>query len=472
MPPGNRSASLPDPARPMNLNNTAAPAAAAATTPPLQAFTGPIGIAAGLAVTAGFYATILAGGWSVTDRYFMGHPVAIAATTLFFIAAAVLATRAAMLIGQRGTLSIDDADLAPAAGDDDSPASRFGQTHDAAAIATAWLSSLSALPVAMRRGPLGRRLVAVLQRQADRGSASGLSDDLREAADRQADADHDAGSLVRTIVWAIPMLGFLGTVIGITQTLGGLDFTDGQEAVKNLKTGLYVAFDTTALGLVLSVAAIFLQLPVDRLASGVAETVDARAAALLLRHLPSANPADDGPALIRQLCAGIEAAVQQSIAVQATLWRETIAEARDAWTQQQARTAETLQTAIGGVLVPSLQTHGRDLATAAQNGTDASSAAAGAIKIASQTIDRATERLAAGVGEVSQHRSTLIKHTEAMTALTDRLAAAGTEADQTAGRSAEAMRALARAIDLLVAVMPAAATAAGRDAAAPRRAAA
>ena len=82
---------------------------------------------------------------------------------------------------------------------------------------------------------------------AQRGTTRHLADDLRELSGRDADAAHDSLGLVRIIVWAIPMLGFLGTVIGITQTLGGLDFSNGAAAVDNLKSGLYVAFDTTAL---------------------------------------------------------------------------------------------------------------------------------------------------------------------------------------------------------------------------------
>ena len=46
-----------------------------------------------------------------------------------------------------------------------------------------------------------------------------------------SDANHDVLQLVRIIIWAIPMLGFLGTVVGITETLGGLDFSDGAAAV-------------------------------------------------------------------------------------------------------------------------------------------------------------------------------------------------------------------------------------------------
>ena len=49
------------------------------------------------------------------------------------------------------------------------------------------------------------------------------------------------------------MLGFLGTVIGITQALGDLDpeelANSIQTAMDGLLSGLYVAFDTTAVAL-------------------------------------------------------------------------------------------------------------------------------------------------------------------------------------------------------------------------------
>ena len=54
---------------------------------------------------------------------------------------------------------------------------------------------------------------------------------------------------MRLIVWAIPILGFLGTVIGITMALNAIDPKAVEESMMQVTTGLGVKFDTTALAL-------------------------------------------------------------------------------------------------------------------------------------------------------------------------------------------------------------------------------
>ena len=76
----------------------------------------------------------------------------------------------------------------------------------------------------------------------------------------------------------MPMLGFLGTVIGISDTLGQLDTellaSQSQSALKQMTSGLFVAFDTTAIGLVLTMFAIFIQFAVSRVEIGLLAQID------------------------------------------------------------------------------------------------------------------------------------------------------------------------------------------------------
>jgi hypothetical protein len=184
---------------------------------------------------------------------------------------------------------------------------------------------------------------------------------LREVSAREGDAAHDSLQLVRIIVWAIPMLGFLGTVIGITQTLGGLDFTDGTAAVDRLKSGLYVAFDTTALGLVLSVVAIFLQFPVERSEQRLLAEIDRRVGSLLAAKLPSDDTADNPAAHIALLCDGIRVAVGESLASQAQLWKETIDAAHSHWERIAGEHGHRIGEALTTSLAPALKTHSASL---------------------------------------------------------------------------------------------------------------
>lgn len=88
--------------------------------------------------------------------------------------------------------------------------------------------------------------------------------DVRETLDSQADADEamiDSGySILRGIIWAVPVLGFIGTVLGLSEAIGGfsgvlkasVDIEQLKPALQNVTAGLSTAFETTLQGLVAS----------------------------------------------------------------------------------------------------------------------------------------------------------------------------------------------------------------------------
>ena len=93
-------------------------------------------------------------------------------------------------------------------------------------------------------------------------------------ASSQSDIDATAilssYKMVKVFIWAIPILGFIGTVLGIGQAVGGFSgaIQDAQnlEVIKtslgSVTSGLAVAFDTTLVALVMSV---FIMLPMSTL---------------------------------------------------------------------------------------------------------------------------------------------------------------------------------------------------------------
>ena len=311
----------------------------------------------GAALNAGFYTFVYSSRWEPLRRYFLSHPVAIAGTLLFWFAVAILFTKWLDVMTQVKQMgAIRDEDLLPPEGDE-SPAQRWLAENDAGHVSRKWLKDISCLPNQTRRNRLVSRLEELLTRQSQRGTTKHLADDLRELSGRDADAAHDSLGLVRIIIWAIPMLGFLGTVIGITQTLGGLDFANGNAAVQNLKSGLYVAFDTTALGLVLSVVAIFLQFPIERSEQRLLSEIDARVGHLVSANLPSDETSDNQTALIADLCRGVQAAVAESLDNQTRLWAKTIDEAQRHWRSVQEDSANKISEALERTLLPALNTH-------------------------------------------------------------------------------------------------------------------
>ena len=367
-------------------------------------------------------------------RYFLGHPVAIAATVLFCFALGTLIAKSLAVMAQNNFLKrIHDDNLLPTLGDGSSPAKQWLAENDAGHVAKEWLASLSSLSTATRQSQLVRRLEEVLNRQSQRGSSKQLPDDLREISGRDADAAHDSLGMVRIIVWAIPMLGFLGTVIGITQTLGGLDFTNGSAAVDNLKSGLYVAFDTTAIGLVLSVVAIFIQFPVERSEQRLLDTIDARIGRLVSSHLPSDEASDNQTVLIADLCRGVQAAVAESLENQAELWKSTIESAQNQWQSVHDHNNDKIVEAFKVSLVPALVQHSEVLAKS-QDRFDS-------LASIEQSLDKNIEllsRTSAAIEASQEDRD----HTRS-------------ETDQA---MADAVRTLARAVDVLTKHMPASST--------------
>jgi biopolymer transport protein ExbB/TolQ len=85
--------------------------------------------------------------------------------------------------------------------------------------------------------------------------------------------------LVQGFIWAIPVLGFIGTVLGLSQAIGGFTLTlDSGADMSGLRSslqvvtgGLATAFDTTLIALV---CALFLQLIVSFLQSRESEFLD------------------------------------------------------------------------------------------------------------------------------------------------------------------------------------------------------
>jgi hypothetical protein len=174
-----------------------------------------------------------------------------------------------------------------------------------------------------------------VQRQGD---AAELNDELKYLSDMDMARQHDSFALVRIITWATPMLGFLGTVIGITQALGDLDAnqlaTDIQGAMDGLLSGLYVAFDTTALALSLSVVLMFAMFAIDRLETQVLAQVDLHAGEALMGRFEQVGSGHD-PYLtsIRPDVPAGRATAERLVERQTELWQQTFLESQQQWTR-------------------------------------------------------------------------------------------------------------------------------------------
>lgn len=142
------------------------------------------------------------------------------------------------------------------------------QTHDfelTKDTAKAILSRMYGLVDDPKYFVLLNRIERALANLKNIGLISDVSEVLRVQAQNDEDQMESSYGLVRGFVWAIPVLGFIGTVLGLSQAIGSfgavLVKSNGLDSLKislqQITSGLAVAFDTTLIALV---AALSIQL--------------------------------------------------------------------------------------------------------------------------------------------------------------------------------------------------------------------
>jgi len=143
---------------------------------------------------------------------------------------------------------------------------------------------IQALPEEQLGYLLPRTLLTALHRFRSTRNIQDVSNTVRAICESESERLDSELSMIRYITWAIPSIGFLGTVRGIGQALG-----QAHKAIEGDITGvtqsLGVAFNSTFVALLISILIMFLlhqlQLAQERLALDAEEYCDVR----LVRHL-------------------------------------------------------------------------------------------------------------------------------------------------------------------------------------------
>lgn len=300
----------------------------------------------------------------LVHRYFAGHPINMLETALFFVGLAALALKGLELAGELQALG---ATLGP----HEAPATAAGGS--AASQVEQLLEAVAQWPARIRRSRLGRRLEEALVGVQQRGSTDALPEELKYLAEAEAVRAQDSYALVRIVIWATPMLGFLGTVVGITDALGDLGRELGQSAggdsgkalntaMQGLLSGLYVAFDTTAIALCFSIVLMFLQFLADRVETQLLESVDQRAAEELLTRLAVDHlSADPQVRAVQQVGQSLLRATEQLVQRQVELWQQALVAAQEQWQETTRQSTQQMQAALAGALGQVLSEHAAEL---------------------------------------------------------------------------------------------------------------
>lgn len=234
------------------------------------------------------------------------------------------------------------------------------------------LEVVEKLPRRLHDTYMVQRLTAVLDFLRCRGSADGLDDQLRALTDNDAIALEGSYSLTRFITWAIPILGFLGTVLGITGAISGVTPEVLEKSLSTVTDGLSLAFDTTALGLALTMITMFCSFVVERLEQNLLETVDRVAERELAHRFERVGGGDGGEyqGIARQQTQVLLKAVEQLVQTQADVWAKTFEKTHQHQTraaeQQQAQVSQGLKSA----LETTMETHQRRLSALEKQAID------------------------------------------------------------------------------------------------------
>lgn len=308
-----------------------------------------LGMIAGLAATIVFYivapfaARPFAGGEEFVQRYFCGHPLEYVTSAIFFVGMGILGAKLWRLPSQRSALNV----VSGLAHD-------LGWSHgksDAATV-TSTLEAWQSDPENSRF--LGtfiqQRLHAVLHYVTRRPDA-GPEDHLKYLADLASDRLIQSYSLVRTVTWAVPIMGFLGTVVGITMAIANVTPEQLDSSLPEVTSGLAVAFDTTAQALGMSMILVFSTFVVERSEQSLLNETEQFGIDSLLPCLTheSAKTEETNPAIAEWTL--------QLLARQSEFWNQQFAALQNDWQQTLSRQTSTLAQALSEETQATLQQH-------------------------------------------------------------------------------------------------------------------
>jgi biopolymer transport protein ExbB/TolQ len=304
----------------------------------------------GLACLA-FYATVVqsASQDSFLGRYFASHEVEYLTTALFFIGTAALIIKLIGLIVQFASLDHTLIEDAPADGQ---------SVEDTVPL----LAQLKNVPGVLQGSYLMRRVRETLEYVRRKNSADSIEQHLRYLEEVDLARMHHSYATVRIIVATIPILGFLGTVIGITLAIAKLSGESMDQQLPAVISGLSVAFDTTALALSLSIIMIFLKFIVERVETHLLSEVDTRTTKLFLgRFRQYGSDTDPHLASVRRMSENVLETIQHTTQEQSKYLQQSLDRANMQWAGLATTLSDTLEQTFSDAISKGLKIHAEDL---------------------------------------------------------------------------------------------------------------
>lgn len=147
------------------------------------------------------------------------------------------------------------------------------------------------------RSLLFQRVRHAMQHFRSHPQRRAVSELLGSLAYLDAQRSESTYSMLRVIIWAIPIVGFIGTVVGLGGAVGGFsaslpqatDFAQLRETLSGVTSGLSVAFDATFVALLLSLVLMFPVSLLEKRENHLLSQIDEYCQRDLLARLPDVD---------------------------------------------------------------------------------------------------------------------------------------------------------------------------------------
>ncbi len=304
----------------------------------------------GVIVVINFFALLFQGAFHspLLSRYCARHPIEIIEMTVFFVGLAALVLRFFDTVGQFPSLR---GSLLP-------PIPAGGQRVEECEGLLARLAERAEL----QQTYIVRRLRDAIEFVRRKNSADELDQHLRHLEELEGMRINGAYSMVRIIIWAIPILGLLGTVIGITIAVANLNPETLEASMTKVTHGLGVAFDHTATALSLTMILMFVKAGIERFEDSLLGRVDERVSEELVGRFQRTDGSKDAhDSGIHRMSGQVVEAIESLAGRQAEIWKSTIDGAHDQWLEVSVTAAKTIKSALSEAVAENITRHAQAL---------------------------------------------------------------------------------------------------------------
>jgi len=368
----------------------------------------------GFLLCVNFFALLFQGAIKsdLLSRYCAGHPIEFIEMTVFFVGLSALALRFFDVVGQYRSFRQNLLGPIPVGGNSVADCDRL-------------LDQLDEY-TSLRDSFLVRRLRDALDFVRRTKSAEALEPHLRHLEEVESMRINGAYSMVRIIIWAIPILGLLGTVIGITIAVANLNPEALEESTKRVTQGLGMAFDHTATALSLTMLLMFTKAAIERVEDGLLARVDEQVSHELVGRFQVADENNDENVIaIRRMTSQVVDAIETLAGRQAEIWKSTIDGAHQQWAEVSVGAARTLRDSFASAVKDGLDRHTVAITEGTRNYTERLIAnASQQAESFEKSAELTSNRLRDGLEKLAELLiEALERHGEVMTASEKELAA-------------------------------------------------